>query len=498
MKRAIALLLVCILSLGAATPALADCCDSVFGCAVAYVTDGLSCVVQELIATVKNLVTMMSDLSSRVTGTTQQASDNARKYVSDTIELTRTEAQYSSSELAAALQQANTLYNEETSLTGYANHTAKENTAPATARNSASSTPVASAHPASSRPAKQSGPLTAQPNVHPGAAATTATAQPSQGNAPNNAQRINGSVPQEAVSVTGNLVPHAGLRGLFEKSVAEVQQRKAAGDRDFPKVNQLMTQAEQTEGPAVDSALSAADKAINEPIRQILDRLKNMLSDPTGIFDPTDIVNSVATNVLNNLDTNISQMVQTITQGPQKAFDAAQPLQDELGANAQRAKEIAAAMQNAYTQRTEASQIALSKLLPFPSVAATSSNQTRILTPTGTKSYSEVLLKFKNNRQTIVPAAKQRMQAIAPLLAKFKELHSKAIAAHSASPTYKANFTQKLNASLANKTQAEINSQRDQLIAQARAQYANDPKTRDKLVALFTSETSKIRAVPRR
>lgn len=171
-----------------------------------------------------------------------------------------------------------------------------------------------------------------------------------------------------------------------------------------------------------------------------------MLSDPTSIFDPTDIVNSVANNVLNNLDTNIGQTVQTITQGPQKAFDAAQPLQDELIGNAQRAQQIAAAMQAAYTQRTSSSEIALSKLLPFPSVVPSSNTETKIVTPAGYSSYSQVLLKFRNNKQMIAPAAKQRMQAIVPALAKFKELRSKALAARSAAPTYKTNFTQKLDA----------------------------------------------------
>ena len=522
MKRAIALLLVIMMSFGWASPALGDCCDSLFGCAAAYVTDGLSCVVEELIGTVKNLITMMSDLSSRVSGATQQASDHARKYVSDTIAETSDEALLSSQETAAALERAKAIYQEEASPSGYADHSTKLNSAPAAV---ASSTPTTSA--ASSKPVKPSGPVTAaQSNVHPGALAATAaskssqgktpsnaqkingsapqqsvsaptTAKPPQTNTPNNAQKINGSVPPAAVSATGNFAPHAALKGLFEKSIAEIQRLKTANDRDLPKVNQLMTQAKQSEGPAVDSALAVADKAINEPIRQILDRLKSMLSDPTNIYDPSDIVNSVANSVLNNLDTNIGQMVQTITQGPQKAFDAAQPLQDELIGNAHRAHEIAAAMQAAYTQRTPASEIALSKLLPLPAVVSSSNTEAKIVAPGGYSSYSQTLSRFKNNKQTIAPAAKQRMQAIVPALTKFKELRNRALAVRSAAPTYKTNFTQKLNAAFVNKTQAEINSQRDQLIAQARAQYANDPKTRDKLIALFTSETSKIRAVPK-
>ena len=155
-------------------------------------------------------------------------------------------------------------------------------------------------------------------------------------------------------------------------------------------------------------------------------------------------------------------------------------------------------MQTAYTQRPPASEIALSNLLPAPSVVSASNTEAKSVAPGSYSSYSQVLSRFKNNKQTIAPAAKQRMQAIVPALTKFKELRNRALAVRSAAPTYKTNFTQKLNAAFVNKTQAEINSQRDQLIAQARAQYANDPKTRDKLIALFTSETSKIHPVLKR
>ena len=111
--------------------------------------------------------------------------------------------------------------------------------------------------------------------------------------------------------------------------------------------------------------------------------------------------------------------------------------------------------------------------------------------------YSQIIAKFKNDKQKIAPQAKQSMQALTPLLNQLKSLHTQAVAAHSSVPTYKNNFLQKLNAMFTNKTQAEINAERDQLISQAQAQYASDPKTRDKIVALLTSEIAKVRAVPK-
>jgi hypothetical protein len=492
MKKLVGLLLTLMLMLGTAGPALADCCDSLFGCAAAYVTDGLSCVLQEIVSTIKNLVTLLTNLSARASGTTQKASDTARQYVSDTIAKTRSDGQQASSDLANALQQANTIYKEETSLITAQNSQTKQMSSGLGGTTPTSSAPT---RPGVAQAGKQTGPMTAQPNVH---STVTVTPAAPQNSSSNTAQKINGTVPVGAVPVQQTLPPHGALEGLFEKAIAQIQKLKAAGDQDYPKVSRLMTQAEQSEGPALQSALVAADKAINDPIRNMISKLTNMLTDPTSLFDPTDIVTQLENNVLANLDTNINQMVDTITAGPQRAFDAAQPMQDELVGGGQRAKQIASAMQMAYSSRTQTSLNALSELLPLTAVGTSNNAVATSLVPTGAlQLYSQIISKFKNDKQKIAPQAKQSMQALTPLLNQLKSLHTQAVAAHSSVLTYKNNFMQKLNTMFSNKTQAEINAQRDQLISQAQAQYASDPKTRDKIVALLASETAKVRAVPK-
>jgi hypothetical protein len=52
-------------------------------------------------------------------------------------------------------------------------------------------------------------------------------------------------------------------------------------------------------------------------------------------------------------------------------------------------------------------------------------------------------------------------------------------------------FSNKLNSYLTGKTPAEIAAQRDSLIAEARKHFANDPKTRDAVINLLSSETAK-------
>jgi hypothetical protein len=296
------------------------------------------------------------------------------------------------------------------------------------------------------------------------------------------------------VSPESGLPPHGALAGLLEKGVKVIESLKAAGEPDAAKINQYMMQARQSEGPGLQSAMAVADKAINAPLRDMLSHLNNLLADPTHIFDPSDVVNQLANSVLDNLDTNIGQLIEGITSGPQKAFDAAQPAYDELLTNAERANQIAAAMRRAHTERSQASQNALSDLLPFPSVASSNNTRARSLTAGGRPMYAQIMSTAAVRRQQIAVAPERTVKAIAPLVTELNTLRAKAATARAAMPTYQANFSRQLNALMAGKTQSQINAQRDSLIALARTQLASDPKTRDAVIRQLTTETGKIRA----
>jgi hypothetical protein len=92
------------------------------------------------------------------------------------------------------------------------------------------------------------------------------------------------------------------------------------------------------------------------------------------------------------------------------------------------------------------------------------------------------------------------MQALTPLLAQYKALRAEALAGRLKVPAYRSDFGRRFDAACAGKTQAEVSAQRDQWIADARRQFAGDPRTRDAVIALITSESSKPRtlAIPKR
>ena len=54
-------------------------------------------------------------------------------------------------------------------------------------------------------------------------------------------------------------------------------------------------------------------------------------------------------------------------------------------------------------------------------------------------------------------------------------------------------FPSKLDATVRGKTAVQITAQRDSLIAEARTHFAKDPKTRDAVIALLSSEMSSAR-----
>ena len=74
-----------LMTLGAASPAAADCCDSFWDCAATVVTEGVSCAVQEFIDTIKGLMSLIQNLGDQATGVTASASDAAKNAVNDMI-----------------------------------------------------------------------------------------------------------------------------------------------------------------------------------------------------------------------------------------------------------------------------------------------------------------------------------------------------------------------------------------------------------------------------
>jgi hypothetical protein len=178
-------------------------------------------------------------------------------------------------------------------------------------------------------------------------------------------------------------------------------------------------------------------------------------------------------------------MVDSITSGPNKQFQAVAPISDHLQTMATEAENISAAMDTVYRLRTPAAAETLAKLLPD---ASASGRYRASATTTPNGGLGQIMSRFSAKRQASLAAPRRQFQQIATVMVQLRNLRSQAKTEHASLATYKTNFAQKLNSSLAGKTAAEVAAQRDALIAQARSRFGNDPKTRDAVINLLNSE----------
>jgi hypothetical protein len=491
-KKLFVVALAALLTLGAASPALADCCDSFWNCAATVVTDGVSCAVQEFIDTVKGLVTFVNNLMSEATGATGDATRSAQQFVSQTIDVTTSQSQSSDAELAQADANGKKLASEEKQ---FKELEAKTVARVPTANVTPSVAPTAPA--ATTRPVGASKAAQAPAQTTGGSVTMRASVRNPNITAAHPA--TGGGAPLTATTVAhvGNdVVPVAAPPGAYmadmDRASAEISKARAVGDQDMATVTRYMTAARQSEGSGIKSAQTIADQAVSAPFKNLLSQLTSMLANPTDLTSPSSAVEAMANSIMGNLDQSINQVIDAITAGPIQAFQSAQPSYTDLQERAWHAQQIASAMDVLYRERTPAALAALNALLPkVAGAAATGASARATESVNGHLAFSQVMTNFTASRQKTKAAFLQRFQGFSQRMAQYEAVRVRARTNRNSIATYRTNFSAKLDSYLTGKTPAEVAAQRDSLIAQARAHFANDPKMRDAVINLLTSETNK-------
>jgi hypothetical protein len=297
--------------------------------------------------------------------------------------------------------------------------------------------------------------------------------------------------------------PYGTFNDAFSRAVKQIALLKNAGDTDLTKVNQYLTQAQNSEGPGVAQA-DTISGVMMSPLTAVQADISTMLSHPLDAFDPTSVVDSIENTVTADMSANVSQMIADITTGPDSAFTAAQPTYDDLLANAESAQAIAAAMARLYQQRSTAAATALYELLPKTEYAALDSKatapahlttQTNLATRFGQRlSFATVSARLTTAKKSALLAYKKpNTSQLHSAIAQFKAQRAtgKSPLPQSTLAGYQSNLTQQLNGYFNGKSVAAIANQRDQLIAQARTQYAKDSTTENGIIALLNQEAAK-------
>lgn len=493
--------LVTLLTLGAASPAFADCCDSIIDCAATVATDGVSCAIQEFIDSIKDLASFVQNLLDQASGATSSATRGAEASVTSTINDMTAETNQNAEALRASEAQGAQLASKEAQFkilsaktvgnVPVADVALKPAAPPATTKPMAARR-VAPAPPPPPPPANPMHGTLVNPNAAP---VRLAAPKPTAAPAPTMTAPLAAAGP----TTVPLAAPARAFLDEMNRASAEISKEKAAGDQNAASVMRFMAQARQSEGSGMKSANQIADAAVEAPFRNMLNQLTSLLTNPGDLTSPKSAIEAMANSIMGNLNVSIDQVIDAITSGPNQAFQAAQPAYTQLQLHAERSKAIASAMDVLYRDRSQAAANALEKLLPKVAPAAEENNYASISSNLSSHLvYPAAMAKFAAGKQQVKATFMKRFDGLSTRMTKYEGVRAKARNNRSSVVTYRTNFSAKLDASMKGKTPAQITAMRDSLVAVARTKYANDPKTRDAVINLLSSESAKRASMAKR
>jgi hypothetical protein len=543
MKKALSIFcMFLILSAPVVPPASADCCSDVLSCAATVATGGLSCVIQTLISTVTNLVTQVTNLRNSISSQLQTVAQGAQQALNTAAGQLGSEAQNVSAMNRQVITQAGQILNAElnpgatastgTSGSGSVSGSGKDVGASGakSGQSGSGSSPFHGAtggSPANTGSGASMGKGGAGPTAGLGGAGSTnglsgsdssiGAGTTKSGGSQSGAGRDTGTTSTNSSSGTTN----SGGAGIavsgdtIAKSNAITPGQMAANPTDILnaiKAAQQFVSAQQngidqqlqTVGHQVQLAnqislndlqvgINLGNQAALAPLDTLKNYLQSLLANPSQIFDPTSMVDATMDTIVNNLSNTFDQVTNAVTKDASTALQMAQApltlMQQQLAAD----QAIEAAMDALHRERNRGALDALNNLLPHsnsqgggsPAQATTSSSGGVAV------NYTTVMSTFVATRQNVVARPKQQIQVLSASIAQLKSIRMQAKATVSAMPTYQSNFARQLDSYFAGKSSADAAKVRDQLIAQARARFASDPKTRDAVIQLLTGESNK-------
>jgi hypothetical protein len=450
--------------------AWAGCCDDFWGCAAAIATDGLSCVVEGLIDTVNNLVHKVSNLRNQINGMSNDAAHKAQQAVIDAADSLRGETQN-------ALDQQNQAHNR-------AIQVVNDETAPGVLRSKT--------QPAGKTAAN-------------GASVGTANQPAGQNKVGNNATARNANVPAPAsnspriTGATGVMAPAlrpadpAEIQEEEKQALKEVEKQQAASEARGNNINAMANKAKNQAANGVNVGLNLASKLAVAPLDGVANWLKDLLAHPDKIFDPTSIIDSEVDTVMNDLSSTLDQVANAVTSDANRTMQSAQSDYDEVQLEKAREELMAEKMEVLHRDRTQAALEDLYKLVPPPRMnhAAVQGVAASAGIGSARVPFNAILARISIGRQRAVAVPKQRIQEVQMQVAQLKAIRFQARNIRGSLPTYQRTFSQKMDGYLAGKSTADLDRRRDQLIAEARAHFAGDPRTRDAVIKLLTAEAGR-------
>ena len=435
MRRITVSLLVVTGSLAIGGVARAGCCDDWFGCAATVVTGGLSCEIEETIATVQALVSGVQTLVSSVTGQT-----------SDTVTQAQAQVGQAASDMGQVRQQSVTALNQ-------AAQTAHEI---ASMKRSAMVSPAAFA------------------NVRP---QNVATAPPA--NAQRSGMVMNRPAGAQAIAPVLHPADPASAADALSRADAYVRDLQTKGNSQAGPIAQAETAAVGAANRHVSIAQQISSAIALAPLNALQGMLGDLLSHPERIFDPSAEIDAQLASITNQIPDLLTKIfTEVTTEAMADLNNVSNPLQ-QLQDSAEGGSAVTAAMKKLADSGTQPELDALEHLLPPPPPLSARLNAPHSVTaPLGIAGHHELVTAALARAQPMkLPIFVQRKAALDDLNVRWQSIKAKA----KVQPVVDAAMSQKVDHDLAlkfaGKSPADRAKTKQDLLDQAAKRFANEPKT---------------------
>jgi hypothetical protein len=258
-------------------------------------------------------------------------------------------------------------------------------------------------------------------------------------------------------------------------------------------VRQFASQAEQQALAAASSAGHIAESVLLAPLRTLGTVLQDLVSHPERIFDPSRIVDDAITSVNDQVINTMNQVHDAVMSQAKMTLDQARrPIQEALD-RAAVSKKVADAMDKLHKNRNKGSLDALNGLIPHVSLPSSQlvAHMAAFTHASGLAAVdlsthnAKVAVPFNRIAASRLTAKTMGTQMGARLKKPWQDFKRLQTAPVKPIPEAKIRVDAELERRFAGKTPQQADAEKRALIAEARARFANDPKTLDKVMIII-------------
>jgi len=437
MRRITIPLLLAIGSLTVGGVARAGCCDDFWGCAATVCTGGLSCEIEQTIATVQALASAVQTFASSLSGQTNDTVTQAQAGVVQAASDMGQVRQQSVAALAQAAQSAHDIAGPKRSMMM----------------------------------------MGTAGNVHPVNQAVAPA------NAPHSTMMANRPAGSEAMLATEHPADPASAADALSRADTYVHDLQTKGGSLAAPIAQAETAAVSAANRHVSIAAQISSALAGAPLQALEGMLSDLLSHPERIFDPSAEIDAQLASITSQIPALLTRIFTEVTQEAMGNLNAvANPLQ-QLQDSAEGGSAVTAAMKKLSDAGTQGNLDALNHLLPAVPPLTARLTATHIFTPpSGIVGHHELVsAAIARVEPAKLPIFVQRKAAIDDLNVRWQGIKAKAKVQIPVDVATSQKVDHDMTAKFAGKSAADREKTKQELLNEAAKRFANEPKTLEKI-----------------